>query len=69
MPETPTLAIAGRAYSGLRPVLNRLVCKDESWSLGTSGLQVLCIFHKNRVLTWFGSIHRHLIAIYFLELS
>ncbi|MDP2901723.1 MAG: hypothetical protein Q8N96_01245, partial [Methylovulum sp.] len=36
VPETPTLAVAGRAYSGLRPVLNRLVYKDENWSLGTS---------------------------------
>ena len=36
MPETPTLAVAGRAYSGLHQVLNRLVYKDESWSLGTS---------------------------------
>ena len=35
MPETPTLTIAGRAYSGLRSILNRLVYKDESRSLGT----------------------------------
>ena len=33
MPETPTLAVAGRAYSGIRPVLNRLVYKDECRSV------------------------------------
>ena len=33
-PETPTLAIAGRAYSGLRHVLNRLVYKDERSGVG-----------------------------------
>jgi hypothetical protein len=35
VPETPTLAVAGRAYSGLHPVLNRLVYKDERRSVGT----------------------------------
>ncbi|MCX7092075.1 MAG: hypothetical protein NTY50_01300, partial [Methylobacter sp.] len=34
-PETPTLAIAGRAYSGLHQVLIRLVYKDERSGVGT----------------------------------
>ena len=46
MPETPTLAVAGRAYSGLRPVLNRLVYKNESRSLGTSvSLNLMAMTH------------------------
>jgi len=32
LPGTPTLADAGRSYSGLR----RAAYNDESWSLGTS---------------------------------
>jgi hypothetical protein len=34
LPETPTLADAGRSYSGLR----RAAYNDESWSLGTSAM-------------------------------
>ena len=40
-PETPTLDVAGRAYSGLHPVSDRLVYKDEraAWECGQGALR------------------------------
>ena len=50
MPETPTLAVAGRDYSGLHPVLNRLVYKDERAAWERGGIMPARIL--SRLFSW-----------------